>query len=43
MYTLKIFTRLHEAVMMIKDCELLIKLQHIHTDTSTKKACNNKI
>ena len=43
MYTLKIFTRLHEAVMMIKDCELLIKPQHIHTDKSTEKACNNKI
>ena len=30
MYILNKLTTLHEAVMMIKDCKLLIELHHIH-------------
>ena len=41
MYILKKLRRLHKAVMMI---ELpLIELQHIHMDTSTKRACKTKL
>ena len=37
MYILKKLTRLHEAVMMVKDGKLLIKLHHIHMSQMLEK------
>ena len=43
MYTLRKLTRLHLAVMMIKDCKPLIELENIHMGTSTGKVCKTKL
>ena len=43
MYMLKKSIRLHQVVMMIKDCKILIDLQHIHMDTSNEKVCKTKL
>ena len=42
-YILNKSKRMHQVVMMIKDCKHLIKLQHIHVEQKHFKVCESKM
>ena len=41
-YTEEVY-KIHQAAMMIRDCQHLMELQHIHTEKNAFKVCKSKM